>query len=153
MIWAVVIVGGLIFISAISSMSKKTEEAQKSAEYMELSKSKVDAYADYLRRTSSDEEIKAMTDNELREYLHTAIRNFNNDGKNMETIAGFIWVVLAGLGIILAFAREEWGPLVFFGIVATTIYLVTVWVSDKKREEKYRGKGFDPERLNIEQKG
>jgi preprotein translocase subunit YajC len=151
MIWAVVIIGGILVFAAISSASKKTEEAQKNAEFNTLLKTRVDAYQDYLRRTASSAEIKAMTDNELREYLQNNIRSFNKEKKSEMSGAGFIGAAIVFVGMMLAAGQQKWEPLILLGIVGAGVTMFIIWKTEKKRTEKYRAKGFDPERLTIEQ--
>ncbi len=151
MIWAVVIIGGILIFAGISSMSKKTEEAQKNTEFNDLLKTRAEAYQDYLRRTASNAEIKAMTDNELREHLQNNIRSFNKEKNSAVNGVGAVWAISLMAGVIIASAQEKWAPLIFLGIVGTGFAMFIAWIIEKNRTEKYRAKGFDPERLNIEQ--
>ncbi len=150
MIWAVVIIGGILVFAAIASQSKKAGEAQEKAELNELSKSRVDAYQDYLRRTSDNAEIKAMTDNELKDYLSSTMRDYTKGIKDASsTYQGVFWIAL--FVCVVAFsATELWGFL--FPPLA-----VGKWAYDqhkkavKKLEAEIAGKGLELSRLKIEQ--
>lgn len=76
MVW-VLIIGGLFVVAAISYSSKKASEVQERAEHGELFAARAEAYQDYLRRTSDNKEFKAMTDNELKEFIFSAMRDYN----------------------------------------------------------------------------
>jgi len=149
MIWAVVIIGGILVFAAISSQSKKAGEAQEKAEQSELSKSRIEAYQDYLRRTSDNAEIKAMTDNELKDYLSSTMRDYTKGIKDASsTYQGVFWIAL--FVCVVAFsATELWGLL--FPPLA-----VGKWAYDKHKktvqelETNITNKGLDISRLMVE---
>lgn len=151
MIWAFGIIAVILILSAVSRTSKATEEAQKNAEFNDLSNKRTEAYHDYLRRTSDQSEFSAMSDGELKEFLSTNIREFNKEKDGLQTVA--VFVGLAGWfgGGVFALFQSEWWPFIVVGVLATIGAVVVFQKGSEALNKNYIAKGLDIERLKIEQ--
>jgi len=150
MIWLALIIVVVIIFAAVSSSNKKAAEAQEKAELGELSKSRIQAYQDYLRRTSTDKKIKAMTDNELQDYLSSTMREYTKRKKEAsDTYQGCFWIT-AIICAILASVTEIVAllfPPIAIGMWAYKQYNAVVKVVENRVNEK----GLDLSRMTVEE--
>lgn len=63
------IIGGLFVLSAIGGVGNKIVQAQEKASAEAARQQKLGAYADYLRRTSADPAVAAMSEREIMVHL------------------------------------------------------------------------------------
>ena len=153
MIWILGILGAIVLLTVLSNLSnaaKKVEEAQKVSAQNELIKSRTEAYADFLRRTSEDSELKKMSDNELREHVQTNIRGFHKAKDNVFTLGAVILFAFMALGAVVGIADQDWIIAIFFGGMGLIFGLAATFIGQKKVRQRYIDMGFDIEKLEIE---
>ena len=118
MLWIVVILVALGLIGAISAVSDQSKENAKKAEFNETTKVRVAAYAEYLKRTSTNSQVTAMTEVELHDLLHTKIPEYKKQSDGASAVGA--WILGAGLllGAIAGFSEESWSAVIGISALA-----------------------------------
>lgn len=150
MIWA--ILGGIIVLGIIADILRKNAaQQQRVADEARATGARVNSYADYLKRTAGAEERwSRMTDNEVREAVDAAVRDYKKKLNSVNTTAavvGFIAVAL-GIGFAISSGEVSVGAIVGVGGVALASYLYRQNIA--KLNDHYKASGLDPERLKVE---
>lgn len=150
MLWLIGIFLIVVVIASFAASSSGAEEAQKREEFNTLTQSRVDAYADYLKRTGANSEISAMTEKELRDFIQHNIRECMTERKGKAFLIGLI--IFGGIvgGFIMSLVRASFEPLVAFGTLTVILVLVASYFMNKAINTKYSKRGLDAERLRIE---
>ncbi|MDO6447169.1 hypothetical protein Q4493_15465 [Colwellia sp. 1_MG-2023] len=147
-----IIIGVLIVIGIFSVASEKNEanevEMKKYAfkEIKEHVNKRVSAYADYLRRTSSDR-VGAMTDNELHDLIERAMAGYEKDVAKSKWLSN-ISFALGGLCFI-AFISGDKSAEAFGPIFIAGGFVFRSW-KKARVDKKYIANGWEPERLKID---
>lgn len=152
MVWVFVIIGVLIVIGLFSSASTEKEAiqnadaAQKRAEYDARTKSRAEAYADYLRRTEPAQH-GLKTERELLDEIVTAMRSYQSKIEAAHRIPGLIAIAGVVGGVVMGFRDKEWFS--FFFLAALGIF--AAYKLDQRAvariQASFKSKGWDPERL------
>lgn len=150
-VWIIGFIVVVVIVGSISSAAKTTEEAQKKVEFNEIAKTRVDAYVDYIRRTSSRSDFNRMSDLELKDMIGQQIRSFKSSVSGAQGISSFVFFGGLVLATILGVSEKSWITFIVFGVIAFVAGGGLVAFLTKKIEDDFRAKGFDPERLKIEE--
>ncbi|GAA6203642.1 MULTISPECIES: hypothetical protein [Thalassotalea] len=147
-----ILIGVFIVIGIFSLASEKSEanevEMKKYAfkEVKEYVNKRVAAYADYLRRTSS-ERVGAMTDNELHDLIERAMGSYADDVAKSKWLSNISFAI-GGISFIAFLSGDEtakaFGPL----FIAGGMFLRS-W-KKARVDKKYIANGWEPERLKID---
>lgn len=151
MAWVIGIVVVLIIIGAISSAASKNEEVQKKVEFNEMARSRVDAYVDYLRRTSNRTEFARMTDLELKDMIGQKVRAYKSQTSGASSIGGFVFFLGACFATWQGIAKESWGAFFIWGVIAIAVAVGLIMFLTKQIDNEFRTAGFEPERLKVEE--
>ena len=151
MAWVIGIVVALIIISAISSATSKNEEVQKKLEFNEMAKIRVDAYVDYLRRTSMRPEFSRMTDLELKDIISQKIRAYKSQKSGATNIGGFVLFAGACFAGWQGATERSWGTFLVWLVVAVAGAVALIMFFTKRIDKEFEEAGFEPERLKVEE--
>lgn len=153
MTWVIGILVVAVVIFVISGAAEKQKEVQKKEEFNQLASSKTLAYVDYLRRTSSRDEIQQMSDNELRDFVLTNIRQYKADVDDLNNKMAGIIVLCFIVGVVVANLTAEFNW--FFILVWLVIGGAGAYKfqnsENPKIASKYESMGLDIERLKVSQ--
>ena len=127
--WIAIIVIAIVIFTVVSA-GNKTKEAQEKTEFSTRTIERSLAYRDYLRRTSNDPNITAMSDNELNEFIATNIRDYNKQSTDLTKGSGTLGGAAIFAGLVMWGISEEGG--VGFLVGATLLCLVLV-ITKKER--------------------
>ena len=146
-----IIIGVLIVIGvfAIASEQSSANDVEKAKyvtqEVKEHVNKRIAAYADYLRRTSTDE-IRAMTDNELHVLIERAMEGYENEQAKVKKWANISFVLGALAGVALFAGDESAGPVA--GMLIVVGFCIRDW-GKKRVDNKYVNNGWEPSRLKV----
>lgn len=152
MYWIIIIIGIFVVIGLFSNANQNEEainlarEKQAKDEYKERKQKRIAAYADYLRRTSTDEKT-SMSDNELFDLIDRAIDGFKIELEKAvqgPNIAIFICAVIA---VFTIFNGDEEG--IRISMIGAAIGIGYRSARKKKVITKYVNNGWDIERLKV----
>lgn len=149
MLWIVVILVVLGLIGAISAASDQSKENAKKAELNETTKVRVAAYAEYLKRTSTNSQITAMTEVELHDLLHTTIRDYKKQADGAAALGALIVGAGLLLGIIVGVSEKSWGG---FVVISALSFAFASFVLKKRTaviDQSFTTQGFDVARLKV----
>lgn len=151
MVWIIGIVVVIVIIGAISSAASKSEEVQKKTEFNEMARSRVDAYVDFVRRTSNRSEFARMSDLELKDLIGQKIRAYKSQISGAQGICSFI--LFAGVAVAAWFGVSDrsWSTFFVLGAIALTVAVGLLMFLTNKINEGFAAAGFDPDRLKIEE--
>lgn len=151
MAWVIGVLVVLFIIGAMSSAASKTEEIQKKIEFNEIAKTRVDAYVDYLRRTSSRADFSRMTDLELRDLIGQKIRNYKSQTSGATSISGFALFLGMCFSAWQGVAERSWAVFFVFSVMSLFGAVVMVMFFTKRIDKEFENAGFEPERLKVEE--
>ena len=150
-----IIIGVLLIIGVFSVASEKNSaneiERQKYVhnEVKEHINKRVLAYADYLRRTSSDE-IRAMSNNELHVMIENAMEAYEKAISKTKRRSNIMFV-LSGIFAIAVFSNDSQDdfakPLLF--LLFFIAFALREWGKNRV-DKRFLRNGWEPARLKLE---
>lgn len=149
--WIIGIIIVVFVVGAVSSAAAKTEEAQKKLQFNEMARTRVDAYVDFLRRTSTRPELSGMSDLELKDMIGQKIRAYKTQTSGASAMGGIVFFAGACFGAWQGMVESSWMPFFFWLVIAGAAGLGAVTFFTRKIDEEFKTAGFEPDRLKIEE--
>ena len=148
MIFVFGIIALVVVIFIFASASSSAKEAQEKVEHNHALGMRVEAYCDYLRRTSEEKEIQEMSDKELYNFISRIAQNYHAE-KETSWLAILCAIGCGGFG---AFVGVSEGSFIFFSVMCVVglgCYVALSMRHEKKVNEKYTELGFEVGKLSV----
>jgi hypothetical protein len=148
----IVIIGVLIVFGIFAIANEKNEanevERQKHVfkEVKEHVNKRVTAYADYLRRTSTNE-IRLMSNNELNDLIERAMEGYEKDVAKSKWPSNIAFGIAIVAFVALIAGDESAKPFIIVTVIAGSF--LRSW-SKARVDKKYISNGWDPIRLKLD---
>lgn len=145
-----IVVVGFAIAGSIGSNSDAIKKAKADEQFAVSARDRCEAYVQYLRRTSTNPTITAMTEPELRDFVMSNIRQHKEDVNARDTLAAIIF--FGGCGVALLAATAGDGGFVAFILIAGAAVYVAKLAYDKNEKDmviKYQALDLERERLEV----
>jgi hypothetical protein len=122
---------------------------RREAERVDITRRRVEAYMQTIRREGTNPELAAMSDDELRDLLLSGAHNLRqqSDRKWFLLLVGFVVAAIGALAVGSADGMRGFGITAAIGAVA--LYGLNEFMSRRMREP-FIERGIDVERLRVE---
>lgn len=148
MVWVIAAVCILFVLGRIGS---SIAEAERKNQLNDDKRRKIDAYADYLKRTSAKPELQGMSENEVKEYVHQQMKKYSSNIKSSLWVPGGIFLVAIAIGLGAAFGPDKnWKAMIIIFIIGYAIGEMVAQSKKKKIDQALIADGLDPVRLKLE---
>lgn len=145
-----IVVVGFIVAGSISGNSDAIKKAKEQEQFAISAATRCEAYVQYLRRTSTNPRITAMTDVEINDFVMSNIRAYKEDFDTYAKIGALIFFGgCIGSMLLIASAGWDWVAFISLCVLSGGATVLFVKKAEKDLLAKYQALDLEVARLEV----